>query len=344
MATENLSSLLLIAVVLIGSIAVYGVATPLLTQRSATALAVESAEAQVNPTDAVAVINVKNTAAKQIRLIELKVQVEGCNVADFNVNVPPGSSYSLVLRNPPGRWTAGEVKNAAVTAVFSDGSMASIVAPIKVYGTGWVGAEENPIGGQSSGSQEGSSGGSTGSSAEGNQTGGSQTAGNQTGGSSGGQTGGKTVIFADDFKNGLSGWRPWGTASGLAVEVDMHGKPSPSLHVYAGGSVGTLAGASKEVDVNLASPATLTFAFDYNVHALKDKDAFPGNLWVRVLGPSGDVLVDEKVYEAASADSGWKNASVTIPPVTGRITLIVYMQILSSKGQEFWMDNVVLDA
>jgi len=343
MATENLSSLLLIAVVLIGSIAVYGAATPLLTQRSATVLAVESAEAQVNPTDAVAVINVKNTAAKQIRLIELKVQVEGCDVAHFNVDVPPGSSYSLVLRNPPGRWTAGEVKNAAITAVFSDGSTASIVASIRVYGSGWVGAEENPIGGQSSGSQEGSPGGSTGSPAGGSQAG-NQTAGNQTGGSSGGQTGGKTVIFADDFQNGLSGWQPWGTASGLAVEVDMHGKPSPSLHVYAGGSVGTLAGASKEVDVNLASPATLTFAFDYNVHALKDKGIFPGNLWVRVLGPSGNVLVDEKVYEATSADSGWKSATVTIPPVTGRITLIVYMQILSSKGQEFWMDNAVLDA
>ncbi|MEM3466853.1 MAG: hypothetical protein QW566_10325 [Candidatus Jordarchaeales archaeon] len=227
---------------------------------------------------------------------------------DFNVNMPPGSSYTLIMRNPPGRWVTGETKNAAITAVFSDGSTTSTIASIRVSGTGWFGIEENP------------------------QTG---LSGNESG---------KKVIFVDDFKNGLSGWRPWGNATGLAVEVDMHGKPSPCLHVYAPGQAGSLAGASKAADVNFSSPATLHFTFDYNVHALKDRGVFPGNLWVRVLGPSGNMLVDEKVYEADSTDSGWDNATVTIPPVTGRITLIIYAQILSLKGEDFWIDNVVLDA
>lgn len=317
MATENLSTITLLAVVLVGSLAVFSIVMPIFNQRTVAALAVDSAEAQVSPTDAVVAINVRNTGGKQLRMVELKVQVEGCDVMDFNVDMPPGGTYTLIMRNPPGRWVAGETKNAAITAIFSDGSTTATIASVRVSGTGWFGIEENPQMGLS---------------------------GNESGGNSGGESSGKKVIFMDDFKNGLSGWRPWGNATGLAVEVDMHGKPSPCLHVYAPGQVGSLAGASKTADVNLSSPATLYFTFDYNVHALKDRGVFPGNLWVRVLGASGNVLVDEKAYEADSADSGWKNATVTVPPVTGRITLIIYARILSSKGQDFWIDNVVLDA
>lgn len=313
MAVENLSTITLLAVVLVGSLAVFGIVMPIFNQRTVAALAVDSAEAQVSPTDAVVVINVRNAGGKQLRMVELKVQVEGCDVMDFNVDMPPGSAYTLILRNPPGRWVAGETKNAAITAVFSDGSTTATIASIRVSGTGWHGTEEEPLEEPSEDNSEG-------------------------------EGSGKKVIFMDDFKNGLSGWRPWGNATGLAVEVDMHGKPSPCLHVCASGQVGSLAGASKTADVNFSSPATLYFTFDYNVHALKDRGVFSGNLWVRVLGASGNVLVDEKVYEANSADSGWKNATVTIPPVTGRITLIIYAQILSSKGQDFWIDNVALGA
>lgn len=313
MTTESISSLFIIAAVLIASIVAYNVVVPFLTEWNATVLTVEAAEAQANAAGAVVAINVRNAAVKQMHLVELNVQVEGCDIARFNVDVPPGGSYPLIMRNPLGKWMSGELKNAVVTAFFSDGSTASVVAPIRVYGGGWVGSEEDPLEDHEEG-------------------------GNQTGG--GGQTG-KTTVFADDFKNGLSGWQPWGTASSLIVEVDMHGKPSPSLHVHAGGTVGTLAGASKTV--NLTVPATMLFTFNYKVHAMKDGGAFPGNLWVRVLGPSGNVLVDEKIYEAKSTDSGWKDAAAEIPPVTGRITLVVYTQILSSNGEDFWVDNAVLD-
>ena len=300
MASEKLSTLFLIAITVVGSTVFYSVFTQ--TRQASAAVAVEWAEAQVSPTDAVAVINVRNAASKQLRMLELMVQIDGCDVADFKVDLPPGGSYTLTLRNPPGTWLAGETKNAAVKAVFADGSEASTVASVKVYGTSWFGPEDNALG-------EGPPG--------------------------------RKVFFMDDFKEGLSGWRPWGNATALTVEVDKHGKPSPCLHIFGSGA-GLLAGASKTVDVNLTSPATLEFVFDYNVQALKTGGVFPGNLWVRVLSPSGNVLVDEKVYEASSADSGWKNATVTIPPVSGKITLIVYTRLQSPRGQETWIDNVVL--
>lgn len=325
MADDSLSSILLTAVVLLGSIAILGMVAFAVNVRTVAALSVESAEAQTSPLEAVVAISVKNTGGKQLKMVALKVQVEGCDIAYFNVDVPPGGSCPIVLRNPPGKWAPGETKSAAVTAIFADGSEASTVASIRVHGSGWCGVEANPE--TPSG---GGVGGSVGESGEG------------VGGSVGESGGGGGVIFVDDFKNGLSGWRPWGSASGVTVEVDKHGKPSPCLHVHVPGQASSVAGAAKTVSVDLSSPAVLCFAFDYNVHALKDGGVFPGNLWVMVLGPSGDVLVDERVYAAGSADSGWKYASVTIPPVTGRLELIIYMHVQSSKGQEFWVDNVTL--
>ncbi|MEM3466852.1 MAG: hypothetical protein QW566_10320 [Candidatus Jordarchaeales archaeon] len=73
MAAENLSTIALLAVVLVGSLAVFGIVMPIFNQRTAEALAVDSVEAQVSPTDAVVAINVRNAGGKQLRMVELKV-------------------------------------------------------------------------------------------------------------------------------------------------------------------------------------------------------------------------------------------------------------------------------
>ncbi len=160
------------------------------------------------------------------------------------------------------------------------------------------------------------------------------------------QAGSKRVLLSDTFDNGLNGWTLWGYTQSFAIETDPHGKPAPALHVYGNGPIGVKAGAAKTVSLPQGvSALSLAFTFDYNVHALPDQKAFPGNLWLRV-DADGQTLYDEKVYEAKSADSGWKSvqAQITLSQQTSSITIIIYMVDQSNKAQEFWLDNIFLDA
>ncbi|MEM2189384.1 MAG: hypothetical protein QXO15_00190 [Nitrososphaerota archaeon] len=327
MPSEKLSTLVLIMIAVSGLAVTAAALSSVCIMRAPSVVAIDYAEAYAGHTGAIAVLNVKNMASKPIRIVEIKVFVGEIYAADFLADVPPGSSFAIVLKNPPGRWRSGEMKTITVTSVFADGSLVSCIASIKVSGGEWIGEETNPIIVNSAeGETEEGAGGEGGA-----------------GGEEEGGGGSKGVVFADDFSEGLTEWRAWGENMGLVIEVSKHGKPSPCLHVQKSGGVGTLAGVAREINVNLQHPTTLSLSFDYNVHAKKEGNIFPGNLWVRVLDSSGSILVDEKVYEAYSADSGWKSATVAIPSVSGRITAIFYMQMLSSGKQDFWIDNVVLD-
>jgi hypothetical protein len=85
----------------------------------------------------------------------------------------------------------------------------------------------------------------------------------------------------------------------------------------------------------------MVLEFDFNVHALKDSGGFPGNLWLRIYADDA-VMVDLQVYDAHSADSGWKGGSISFtinsPPKT--VTTVFYMIDESSETQEFWLDNI----
>lgn len=331
MPSENLSAVVLIAIALAGGLVLYAAMPSLITAGSASLVMVESAEARVDPSCAIITVSIKNLAQKQMRLVGLLIQVEGMDIADFNVDVPPGKNVMLVLPNPPGIWVAGEKKNIVVTATFSDGSQSSITAPLMVFGTSWYGVERDPITGPPS---------SPPNNPPSSDPPPPSPSPDPPPGSGGGS---RIIIFADDFRDGLSGWRAWGNASGIVVEVARHGRPSPCLHIYGAGGDGSLAGASKTVNVALQTPATLHLTFDYNVQALRHQGAFPGNLWVMVLGPGDSVVFREKVYEARSADSGWRTVSVTIPPITGEVTIVIYTQVLG-ENHDVWIDNVVLEA
>lgn len=300
MASENLSTLSLLIIVVACSLIFYGTITQTQRLHRVGIIVAESAEAFVSPNSAVVLINVKNVASIQLRTVV--ICIDSNDVAEFKVDLHPGASHTLILRDPLGFWFGGQTKKVVVTAFFADGSETSTLTSIRVHGTAWAGVESKPPAEQHSE---------------------------------------KVVFFMDSFKEGLSEWHPWGNATALVVEVDRHGKPSPCLHIFASG-VNSLAGASKTVNVNLNTPATLNFTFDYNIHAPKVGNVFPGNLWVRVLSSTGSVLVDEEVYEAESTDSGWKSATVITPPVSGEITLIVYARLQSPKGQDTWVDNAVL--
>jgi hypothetical protein len=53
------------------------------------------------------------------------------------------------------------------------------------------------------------------------------------------------------------------------------------------------------------------------------------------------LAVDLQVYDAHSADSGWKDATVsfTVARTPQTITTIFYM-IQEDGAQEFWLDNI----
>jgi len=159
------------------------------------------------------------------------------------------------------------------------------------------------------------------------------------------QPGGRVLLESDTFDDGLGGWFLWGDAQAFAIETDAHGKPAPALHVYGNGPVGDKAGAAKTVSLPPGTTAiSLALTFDFNVHALPEKGAFPGNLWLRV-DAGGSTVYDEQIYEAESADSGWKSVEAQVAlPQTDSVTLIIYMVDKSDKVQEFWLDNVVISA
>jgi hypothetical protein len=310
---EHFSVFALILIALVGEIVLY----PVLMQYSGVgycALAVENAEAS-SSTDGVDVaVSFQNAGSKTITSASL--EVEGNVLAEVNEQIPPGKGGSFVAQNPPGVWVCGSRKTGAIKVTYADGSSASFLVAIPVTG----GAFNS--GGQQPGSQ--------------------QSGGQQSGGPSQ-----KRVLISDTFDDGLSDWTLWGYTQAFAIETDAHGKPAPALHVYGNGPVGVKAGAAKTVSLPPGTTTiSLVLTFDFNVQALPNEKVFPGNLWFRV-DAGGSTLFDEQIYKADSVDSGWKSAEVQInlpQPAPDSLTLIIYMVDQSSKVQEFWLDNVVLDA
>jgi len=268
------------------------------------ALSVENAEASSSTGGVVVAVSFQNAGSKTITSASL--EVDGNVLAEVNEQIPPGKGGSLVAQNPPGVWVCGSRKTGAIKVTYADGSSASFLVAIPVTGGAF------------------------------------NSGGQQSGGPSQ-----KRVLISDTFDGGLSGWTLWGYTQAFAIETDAHGKPAPALHIYGNGPVGVKAGAAKAVSLPPGTTAiSLALTFDFNVQALPDKKAFPGNLWLRV-DAGGSTLFDEQIYKADSADSGWKSAEVQInlpQPAPDSLTLIIYMVDQSSKVQEFWLDNVVLDA
>jgi hypothetical protein len=309
---EHFSAFALILIALVGGIVLY----PVLMQYSGVgycALSVENAEASSSTGGVVVAVSFQNAGSKTITSASL--EVDGNVLAEVNEQIPPGKGGSLVAQNPPGVWVCGLRKTGAIKVTYADGSSASFLVAIPVTGGVF------------------NSGG---------QSGGQQPGGQQLGGLSQ-----KRVLISDTFDDGLSGWTLWGYTQAFAIETDAHGKPAPALHVYGNGPVGVKAGAAKAVSLPPGTTAiSLALTFDFNVQALPDKKAFPGNLWLRV-DAGGSTLFDEQIYRADSADSGWKSVEVQInlpQPAPDSLTLIIYMVDQSSKVQEFWLDNVVLAA
>lgn len=258
---------------------------------------------------------VKNVGSKPITSIILKVRGEILPFPNVAPSRPlmPGQSASIVV-DLEGDFLVGESYAISITAKCEDGSEVAYATTARVIGAGspvW-----SPPQGGSGGSQESPS---------------SQEGGQQI-----------TYIFFDGFSDGLSGWALWGEADGFSIETDRHGKPAPCLHVYGRGRLGAAVGAAKEVEVNQSAGMAI-IVFDFNALARKDDRAFPGNLWVR-LDADGSTVLDELVYDAKSAGSGWKSRQLTatLSQAPRQITLIFYMVVESTKTQEFWLDNVGL--
>ena len=232
------------------------------------------------------------------------LEVDGVIIAEIANPIPPGSGGSFVSINPPGIWVSGTKKTGLIRLEYADRSSASTAITVTVTGS-------------PSGSGQGN-----------------------------GQ--GWRRLLLNTFDDGdLNGWTLWGYAEAFAIEVDAHGKPRFSLHVYGNGPLGVKAGASKAVELPLgATSLSLSLAFDYNVHAPPDKKVFPGNLWLRV-DAAGATLYEEEIYDGKSADSGWRDVKVYVrlpQTTTSHITLILYSVDQGDRVQEFWVDNVVLEA
>jgi len=309
---EHFSVFALILIALVGGIVLY----PVLMQYSGVgycALSVENAEASSSTGGVVVAVSFQNAGSKTITSASL--EVEGNVLAEVNEQIPPGKGGSLVAQNPPGVWVCGLRKTGAIKVTYADGSSASFLVAIPVTG----GAFNS--GGQHSGGQ--------------------QSGGQQSGGPSQ-----KRVLISDTFDDGLSGWTLWGYTQAFAIETDAHGSLLLHCTFTETEPVGVKAGAAKTVSLPPGTTAiSLALTFDFNVQALPEK-VFPWNLWLRV-DAGGSTLFDEQIYKADSADSGWKSAEVQInlpQPAPNSLTLIIYMVDQSSKVQEFWLDNVVLDA
>jgi len=155
----------------------------------------------------------------------------------------------------------------------------------------------------------------------------------------------KTIVFYDTFDSGLNGWTLWAepeeAKQGYSIEVDSHGRPSPSLHVIGQSFQGAKVGAAKTVPFPSNLEGEMLLEFDFNIQAKKCAGSFPGNLWLRI-SLDNVLAVDLQVYDANSADSGWKDAKVSFtvarPPQT--ITTIFYMIQEENSVQEFWLDNI----
>jgi len=249
---------------------------------------------------------VKNVGSKPIISLVLKVGGETLPFPNVSPSRPlaPGQSASIVA-DLEGSFIAGESYRITVIARSKDGSDVAYATTAMAVGGG------SPVWSPpESGSQEG---------------------GQQT-----------IYLFLDDFSSGLSGWALWGESDGFSIEIDSHGKPAPCLHVYGRGRLGAAVGASKTVEVGRAAGSAI-IVFDFNALARRDERAFPGNLWVR-LEADGSTVLDELVYDAKSAGSGWKSRQLTVSlsRAPRKLTLIFYMVVESTKTQEFWVDNVGL--
>jgi hypothetical protein len=155
----------------------------------------------------------------------------------------------------------------------------------------------------------------------------------------------KTIVFYDTFDSGLNGWTLWAepeeAKQGYSIELDSHGRPSPSLHVIGQSFQNAKAGAAKTVPFPSNLEGEMLLEFNFNVQAKKRAGSFPGNLWLRI-SLDNVLAVDLQVYDAHSADSGWKDAKISFtvarPPQT--ITTIFYMIQEENSMQEFWLDNI----
>jgi hypothetical protein len=257
---------------------------------------------------------IKNVGVEPITSLTLKVGGETLffpNVAPSRPLMP--SQSASIVTDLEGGVLAGESYTITIIARGEGGSEVAHVMTVKAAGGG--GPVWSPPG-----------------------------SGGFSGGEAGGSRGGQQIIylFFDDFKSGLSGWMLWGEFSGFSIEVDSHGKPAPCLHVYGRGRVGAAVGAFKEVEVNQSAGSAIII-FDFNVLARKDDGAFPGNLWVR-LDADGVTVLNELVYDAKSAGSGWKSSQLSafLSWAPRKLTLIFFMVIESAKTQDFWLDNIGL--
>jgi len=284
-------------------------------------LIVENAAASSSADGVVVAVSLRNYG-KTIENASLKVG--DAVLAQVNGSIPHGKSVSLIIRNHPDRWVCGERKVGVFIVRYVDGSQAAFPVTIPVYG--WA-----PGGNPASGSA-------------GDSTGNHGSAGEPSGSAANPPEGQRFTLFFDTFEDGLNGWQLWGYTDGFIIETCPHGRPAPCLHVCGEGPEGVKVGAAKTVGVP-AWVASLVFTLNFNVYAPPDQKLFPGNLWVRI-DADGLTLYDCEVYEAKSACSGWKNieVQVALPRPACSLTLIVYMMDQSSKVQEFWIDNVLLEA
>ena len=252
---------------------------------------------------------VKNVGSRPITSLTLKIGGETLQFPNVSPSRPliPGQSASIVADLGEG-FLSGESYTVTVVAKGKGGGEVAEATTVKAAGGG------SPVWSPpASGGQEG-----------------------------GGQEEQIIYLFLDDFSGGLSGWALWGESDGFSIEIDNHGKPAPCLQVYGRGRLGAAVGAAKEVEVGQAAGSAI-IVFDFSVLARKDDRAFPGNLWVR-LDADGSTVLDELVYDAKSAGSGWKSRQLTatLSQAPQRLTLIFYMVVESTKTQEFWLDNVGL--
>jgi len=304
MSSESVSTFILIALTIAGSLTAYFLLQAV--RPIPTEFMIETTNAQVMPDGAVLIINIKNLGPYKI--VETATVIDGYEVERSQVEIEAEHTYAIIIQNPPGKWVPGNSKNVVITAKYTDGSTVTHIASVKIYGIGsWIG-DELPSGGEQEG--EGT-----------------------------GEGGAPILSFFDDFKDGFSGWLPWGDLEGYSVEVDKKsGSPSPALHVFGNGENGTIVGAAKTVQIDGSAPYNLSF--DYRLH-VKQMNSPTLSLWLRIEDSQSSVLFSEVICEIENSDSGWSSFSITLPQMNGEITIIIYMEdVVTKYHQEFWLDNV----
>lgn len=316
------ASIILIVVAFFGGFIIHHAFTAFIhSSQPSSMLLVEDASITKGTTGlAVFTCTVKNIGGGSITRITVQLgdesEADYPNVSPSNP-LNPGQSASIVLSLDGWKYAVGKTYMVKLIAYLSDGSIFAHATTAFCKGV-----NPSPTWAPPQNGGDGWSGG----------------------GGLGSQSASITLID-DDFSGGsLSGWSLWGDGQGYNIEVDRHGRPAPCLHVYGNGCRGAHVGAAKTVSIpEMLLPDNVNLRFDFNVHALKDDEAFPGNLWLRIEA-DGQVAFEGQIYDAESAGSGWRSsqAVVNFTESSNTITLIFYMIDESGKIQEFWIDNVVL--